>query len=233
MAKISLITGAYRGLGLESARQLLDKGYDVILTARKPKEGEKAVQSLAGKGNVSFIPMDVSNDASIAAAAQSAAKIVDHLDVLINNAAVFPDPSKAALDTPRAMLTDTFNINTASALMVAQAFVPLLAKTKPGPARIVNISSGLGALTDMGNSCTAYSLSKAALNAVTRQLAAALADRKIVVNSVCPGWVRTEMGGENAPRSVQEGAAGIVWMATEAPANKTGLFWRDHQPIPW
>ena len=131
------------------------------------------------------------------------------------------------------MLTDAFNINTAGALMVAQAFVPLLAKAKPGPARIVNVSSGLGALENMVNSCTAYSLSKSALNAVTRQLASALADKKIIVNSVCPGWCRTEMGGENAPRSPQEGAEGIVWVATEAPAEKTGLFWRDHQPIPW
>ena len=97
----------------------------------------------------------------------------------------------------------------------------------------MNVSSGLGALTDMQNSCTAYSLSKTAMNAVTRQLASALAEKKIVVNSVCPGWVRTEMGGTNAPRSVPEGAEGIVWIATEAPVDKTGLSWRDHQPIAW
>jgi len=233
LTKTVLITGAYRGLGLESARLLLVKGFEVILTARKADEGKKAVQSLAGKGKVSFVSMDVAQDASIAAAVRDVSRLVDHLDVLINNAAVFPDPSKSALDTSRAMLMDAFNVNSAGALMVAQAFVPLLSKTKPGPARIVNVSSGLGALTDMQNSCTAYSLSKTALNAVTRQLASALAGKKILVNSVCPGWCRTEMGGENAPRSVLEGAEGIVWIATDAPADQSGLFWRDRQPIPW
>ena len=233
MAKTALITGAYRGLGLESARQLLTKEFEVILTSRKPEEGKKAVQSLAGKGKAWFVSMDVANDASIAIAVREVSKLVDHLDVLINNAAIFPDPSKSAFDTTRAMLADAFNVNSASALMVAQAFVPLLMKAKPAPARLVNVSSGLGSLTDMQNSCTAYSFSKTALNAVTRQLASALAEKKIVVNSVCPGWCRTEMGGENAPRSVPEGAEGIVWMATEAPANKSGLFWRDHQVIPW
>lgn len=233
MIKTALITGAYRGLGLEAARQLTAKGFEVILTARKPEEGIRAVQSLSGKGKAWFVPMDVANDAAIAATVREVSKRLDHLDVLVNNAAIFPDPSKSALDTTRAMLLDAFNTNTAAALMVAQAFAPLLAKTKPGPARIVNVSSGLGSLTDMQNSCTAYSLSKTALNAVTRQLASALADKKILVNSVCPGWVRTEMGGPNAPRSVPEGGEGIVWLATEAPADKTGLFWRDHRPIPW
>jgi NAD(P)-dependent dehydrogenase (short-subunit alcohol dehydrogenase family) len=233
MAKTALITGAYRGLGLESARQLIAKGFEVILTARKPEEGKKAVQSLSAKGKASFVPMDVSSDASITAAVRDISKWVDHLDALINNAAIFPDPSKSALDTTRAMLLDTFNVNTASALMVAQAFVPLLAKARPGPARIVNVSSGLGALSDMQNSCTAYSLSKTALNAVTRQLAAALAEKKIMVYSVCPGWVRTEMGGHNAPRSVPEGAEGIVWAASEAPSDQSGLFMRDHKTIPW
>lgn len=231
MAKIVLITGAYRGLGLESARQLLAKGFEVILTARKPDEGKKAVQTLSKEGTVYFVPMDVTRDESIAAAFQEVSRRADHLDVLINNAAVFPDPSKSALDTPRSLLLDAFNVNTAGALRVAQIFIPLLTAA-PG-ARIVNVSSGLGSLTEMQNSCTAYSLSKTALNAVTRQLASALADKKILVNSVCPGWVRTEMGGPNAPRSVPEGAEGIVWLATDAPADKTGLFWRDHQPIPW
>ena len=145
----------------------------------------------------------------------------------------FPDPSKTALDTSRSLLNEAYNINTASALIVAQAFVPLL--TAAHGARIVNVSSGLGALTDMQNSCTAYSLSKTALNAVTRQLVDALSGQaKLVVNSVCSGWVRTEYGGPNAPRSVPEGGEGIVWLATwQAPMNKTGLFWRDHQPIPW
>ena len=231
MTKIALITGAYRGLGLESARQLQAKGYEVILTARKAAEGKKAAESLAKTGKASFVSMDVSSDESIAAAAREVSKNHDHLDALINNAAVFPDTSKGALDSSRAMLADAFNINTIGALKVAQAFVPLLTAAKG--ARLVNVSSGLGALEGMANGYTAYSLSKTALNAVTRQLASALSDKKIVVNSVCPGWVRTEMGGPDAPRSVQEGAEGIVWLATEVPLSKTGLSWRDHQVIPW
>lgn len=235
MTPIALITGAYRGLGLETARQLAAKGFSVILTARQEQAGRTAAEQLGRETGqtVRFVPMDVLDDRSIAAALEAIRQWTDGLDVLINNAAVFPDPSKDALSTPRSWLLDTFNTNTASVLMITQSFLPLLRKSRCPPARIVNISSGLGALSDMQNSCTAYSISKTALNAVTRQLAAALRDDRIPVNSVCPGWVRTEMGGPNAPRSVEEGASGIVWLATEAPAEQTGGFFRDRQPIPW
>ena len=234
-SKTALITGAYRGLGLETARQLIRKGFEVILTARKVGVGEKTAEQLAKetRGKVRFIVMDVLDDDSIATAVAEVTAQVDHLDVLINNAAVFPDPSKAALDTSRRMLQDAFATNTAGPLLIARAFLPLLKKTQSPPARVVNVSSGLGALGDMQNSCTAYSLSKAALNAVTRQLAGAFADQKVVVNSVCPGWCRTEMGGQNAPRSPEEGAEGIVWLASDAPASLTGKFFRDHHEIAW
>lgn len=235
MSKVALITGAYRGLGLEVARQLLRQGYEVILTARKAGIGERAAESLAAetKGKTHFVQLDVNDDESLTQAVRDVAEITDHLDVLINNAAVFPDPSKAALDTDRAMLADAFATNTIGPLLVSQAFVPLLKKSTAKPARIVNISSGLGALSDMQNSCTAYGISKTALNAVTRQLSAALKDDGITVHSVCPGWCRTEMGGPNAPRSPEEGAAGIVWVATTSPANSTGKFWRDQKEIAW
>jgi NAD(P)-dependent dehydrogenase (short-subunit alcohol dehydrogenase family) len=231
MAKTAFITGAYRGLGYETARQLLAKGFEVFLSSRRTAEGQKAAKTLSASGKVTFIQMDVTSDESIAAAVKEVSKKIAHLDVLVNNAAVFPDPTKGALETTRAMLYEAFNINAASVLIVSQAFTPLLTAAKG--ARILNLASGLGALNEMNNSCTAYSISKTALNAVTRQLAGALADKKILVNSVCPGWVRTKMGGPNAPRSVEEGAEGIIWMATSAPADKTGLFWQDHKVLPW
>jgi NAD(P)-dependent dehydrogenase (short-subunit alcohol dehydrogenase family) len=231
MKNIALITGAYRGLGFEAARQLLEKGFEVILTARKAAEAHRAIASLNHLGAISFVEMDVADDASIVAAYATVVQHVDHLNALINNAAVFPDPEKSALTTERSLLVDAFNTNAVGALRVAQVFAPLLAKADPGPSRIVNVSSGLGALSSMQNSYTAYSVSKTALNAITRQLAGALTDQKILVNSVCPGWVRTEMGGSNAPRSVDEGASGIVWAATEV--TKSGFFWRDRQTIDW
>jgi len=234
MSKTALITGAYRGLGFEAARQLLKKGYGVVITARKAGAGEKAADALAREtgGKTWFVALDVTNEKSIQAAAKETAGLVNHLDVLINNAAIFPDPSKAALDSSVALLTDAYATNTIGPLFVARAFAPLLKEATDG-GRIINISSGLGALNEMQNGHTAYSLSKTALNAVTRQLAGAFADDGIAVNSVCPGWCRTEMGGADATRSAEEGAAGIVWLATEAPAKATGKFWRDRQEIPW
>jgi NAD(P)-dependent dehydrogenase (short-subunit alcohol dehydrogenase family) len=124
-----------------------------------------------------------------------------------------------------------FTTNALGALRVAQAFVPHLLKSSGG--RIVNVSSGAGQLSDMGTWSPAYAASKTALNAITALLAAALKDKGIAVNSVCPGWCRTEMGGPNAPRSAAEGAAGIVWLAADAPQEKTGLFWRDREIIAW
>jgi NAD(P)-dependent dehydrogenase (short-subunit alcohol dehydrogenase family) len=235
MAKVALITGAYRGLGLETARQLLKRGFEVILTARKAGAGEKAAESLAKetKGQTYFVSLDVTKDKSIDAAVKDVSGLTNHLDVLINNAAIFPDSSNTPLDTDRATLTDALNTNTVGPFRVTQAFLPLLKKAKPGPARVVNISSGLGALNDMQSGHTAYSISKTALNAVTRQMAAALQPDRILVNSVCPGWCRTEMGGPEATRSAEEGAAGIVWLAVDAPADATGKFWRDQNEIAW
>ena len=168
---------------------------------------------------------------SVKKAAREVSGQVDHLDVLINNAGIFPDGESSILNVDQPLLEKSFLTNTAGAVLVSQAFWPLLARAKQG--RIINVSSGLGALSTMGASAPSYSISKAALNAVTKQFAAALKDKRISVNSACPGWVRTEMGGQNAPRSVEEGAEGIVWLATEAPAGLTGQFIRDHEVIPW
>lgn len=222
--KTALITGAHRGLGLETAKQLSDRGCKVILTARRTKEGEEAASKIEG---ATFLRLDINDPDSIAAAAAQ----VDTLDVLINNAAILLGDGESVLNLPSEMLEQTLATNVLNTLKVTQAFVPHLLKSAAG--RIVNVSSASAQLSDMGTRAPAYSISKTTLNAVTCQLAAALKEKGIAVNSVSPGWCRTEMGGPEAPRSAEEGAAGIVWLAVDAPQDKTGLFWRDREVIAW
>jgi NAD(P)-dependent dehydrogenase (short-subunit alcohol dehydrogenase family) len=222
--KTALITGAYRGLGFEVARQLSDRGWQVVLTARRKKQGAAAAAKL---NNASFLEINITDDSSVV----RAAKAVTKLDVLINNAAMVADRDEDVLTISPEVVARTIETNALGALCVSQAFVPHLFKSSAG--RIINVSSGAGQLSDMGTWSPAYAASKTTLNAITCLFAAALKEKGIAVNSVCPGWCRTEMGGANAPRSVQEGAAGIVWLAADAPQDKTGLFWRDKEVIPW
>jgi NAD(P)-dependent dehydrogenase (short-subunit alcohol dehydrogenase family) len=230
--KTALITGANRGLGFEVARQLAEKAFHVFPAARDREAGEKAAAILQKNGaKVSFVELDVGDPKSIKRAAQEVAATVDHLDVLVNNAAILQDEHLAVLEVDAELMQRTLTVNTIGPLLVAQAFYPLLAKSDFG--RIINVSSGSGALSEMGTYSPAYSISKTALNAVTVQLANAFKHKGIAVNSVCPGWVRTDMGGGYAPRSVEQGADTIVWLATEAPKSLTGKFLRDRKVISW
>jgi NAD(P)-dependent dehydrogenase (short-subunit alcohol dehydrogenase family) len=222
--KTVLITGAYRGLGFEVARQLAERGWHVILTARKQDQGAAAAAKLK---NATFLQLDITSQSSVA----GAAKKLGQLDVLINNAAIIADNDQDVLTIKPEIVARTIETNALGALRVSQAFVAHLLKSAAG--RIVNVSSGAGQLSDMGTWSPAYSASKTTLNAITCLFAAALKEKGIAVNSVCPGWCRTDMGGPNAPRSVEQGADGIVWLAADAPQDKTGLFWRDKQVIPW
>jgi NAD(P)-dependent dehydrogenase (short-subunit alcohol dehydrogenase family) len=222
--KTALITGAYRGLGYEVARQLSQRAWKVIVTARRKDQGSAAAAKLR---NASFLELDITDDASVARAANE----VPALEVLINNAGIIAEGEQDILAVRPDVVARTIATNALGALRVAQAFVPHLLKSPAG--RIVNVSSGAGQLSDIATWSPAYAISKTTLNAITCQLAAALKDKGIAVNSVCPGWCRTEMGGPTAPRSVEEGAAGIVWLAADAPQEKTGLFWRDREVIPW
>ena len=222
--KTALITGANRGLGYEVARELSARGWKVIVTARRREQGAAAAAKLK---NASFRELDITDDASVA----RAAKAVPELDVLINNAAIIEDRDQDILTIRPELVGRTIATNALGTLRVTQAFVPHLLKGSAG--RIVNVSSGAGQLSDMGTWSPAYSISKTTLNSITCMLAAALKDKGIAVNSVCPGWCRTEMGGPSAPRSVEQGADGIVWLAADAPQDKTGLFWRDKEVIPW
>jgi NAD(P)-dependent dehydrogenase (short-subunit alcohol dehydrogenase family) len=240
--RIALVTGANKGIGFEVARQLARKGFHIFLGARNEKAGEAAAGKLRtegvkenhGQGHsgvaVTFLKIDVSRPDSIRSAAEEFSRSTDRLDVLVNNAGILLDDDKGVLTTTPEIFETTLRTNTLGALLVSQAFVPVLKKSDAP--RIVNVSSGGGQLADGADGwAPAYCISKTALNGVTVQLAAALP--KFAVNSVCPGWVRTDMGGENATRSVAEGASGIVWLAADAPQKETSKFWRDRKVIPW
>lgn len=228
--KTALVTGANKGIGFEVARELARLGLRVFLGARNAKAGRAAAEKLSSTGDVLFLEIDISSDTSIRDAAAELARAGDHLDVLVNNAGILLDEDENALSVTPEIFETTLRTNTLGPWLVAQAFVPLLEKS--AAPRIVNVSSGGGQLEDGADGwAPAYCVSKTALNGVTVQLAAALP--KFAVNSVCPGWVRTDMGGENATRSVAEGAATIVWLATDAPHDLTGKFVKDRKVIPW
>ena len=212
--KTALVTGANKGIGFEVARELARLGLRVFLGARNEKAGHAAAEKLSKDGSVSFIAIDVSKIESIQRAAEEVGREADRLDVLVNNAGILLDDDKDALSITPEIFEATVRTNTLGPWLVTQAFAPLLRKS--AAPRIVNVSSGGGQLEDGADGwAPAYCVSKTALNGVTVQLAAALP--KFAVNSVCPGWVRTDMGGEGATRSVAEGAATIVWLATDAP----------------
>ncbi len=228
--RVALVTGANKGIGFEVARQLARKGFHVFLGARNPEAGKAAAEKLAIDGSVTFLEIDISQPASVTRSATELTRTVDCLDSLVNNAGLLLDADKDVTKITPEVFETTLRTNTLGALIVAQAFLSLLKKSK-NP-RIVNVSSGGGQLADGADGWSpAYCISKTALNGVTSQLAAALPT--FAVNSVCPGWVRTDMGGASAPRSIGEGAAGIVWLAADAPQNETGKFWRDRKVIPW
>jgi len=237
--RVALVTGANKGIGFEVARQLVREHFQVFLGARDENAGRAAAEKLNKEHSdlvtrhtplVTFLKIDISKPDSIRNAAEEFGKHSDRLDALINNAGILLDDDKDVLTTTPEIFETTLRTNTLGALLVSQAFVPLLKKSDTP--RIVNVSSGGGQLDGGADGwAPAYCISKTALNGVTVQLAAALP--KFAVNSVCPGWVRTDMGGSNATRSVAEGASGIVWLAAEAPHEETGKFWRDRKVIPW
>jgi NAD(P)-dependent dehydrogenase (short-subunit alcohol dehydrogenase family) len=226
-----LITGANKGIGFETARQLGKKGLHVFLTARNEKAGREAAAKLQNENlNVEFVPLDVTDAASIKKAAASVAAKAPKLDVLINNAAILLDEDENLLTVSPKAVQDIFSTNVFGHLQVVQQFVSVLGTGS----RIINISSGGGSMTDpVGGWAPVYCITKSALNAMTRHLAYYLSDKRISVNAMCPGWVRTDMGGRSASRSVEKGAETAVWLASEAPASLTGKFFRDKKEIPW
>jgi NAD(P)-dependent dehydrogenase (short-subunit alcohol dehydrogenase family) len=230
--RVALVTGANRGIGLEACRQLAVRGLRVILTGRDRRNAEAAAGELRGDGlDVDAAELDVVNPASIGACARDVTKRFGRIDVLVNNAAVLATENTDLLDTSVADFRDTFETNVFGVVAVCQAFVPGMMTRQYG--RVVNVSSGAGQLSSMSTYAPAYSISKAALNALTVQLAASTKGRGVLVNCVDPGWVRTRMGGRGAPRSVEQGADTIVWLATLPADGPTGKFFRDRREIEW
>ena len=226
---VVIVTGANRGLGREVSRQLAEQGYIVLLTARSLQNAENTVRELGGDH---LIPaqLDVSDSESIQALYDRVVREFNRVDVLVNNAAINYDTWQKAINADLNMVRETFETNVYGAWALCQTFLPLLRKS-PHP-RIVNVSSGAGALNGMGGGTPAYSMKKASLNALTLMLADELRRDRILVNAVCPGWVATDMGG-NGGRPVEDGASGIVWAATLPDSGPTGGFFRDRQAIDW
>jgi NAD(P)-dependent dehydrogenase (short-subunit alcohol dehydrogenase family) len=229
---IVVVTGGNRGIGFEICRQLAARGACVILTARDRDAGAAAIKKLAAQKLAAvFHPLDVAQARSIAALRDFARREYGRLDVLINNAGIIAKGDTDALKVDLATVRTTLETNTLGPLHLAQALAPLL--KRGGASRIVNISSGMGSLSENdGGGYAAYRLSKAALNAVTVFLATELRGA-VAVNSVCPGWVKTDMGGRHADRDVADGADTAVWLALDAAQKLSGRFIRDRKVIPW
>jgi NAD(P)-dependent dehydrogenase (short-subunit alcohol dehydrogenase family) len=230
-SKIALVTGANRGIGLEVCRQLASLGYTVILSSRNEEKGKKALQQIQSSGDLVYYPLDVNDEQSIASMLGWVKSRYGRLDILVNNAGINYDTWHTALKADLQESHETIEANLFGPWRMCQAFIPLM--QQGGYGRVVNVSSGAGALNGMGGGTPAYSMSKAALNVLTIKLAANTISDNILVNTVCPGWVRTDMGGANAPRSVEEGAKGIVWAATLENDGPSGKFFRDGKPIAW
>jgi NAD(P)-dependent dehydrogenase (short-subunit alcohol dehydrogenase family) len=226
-----VVTGGNRGIGFEICRQLATRGAQVVLTARKPDAGEEAVKKLAALTlSAQFHPLNVTGPESTAALRDFLERTFGRLDVLINNAGIISEEEASGLEVKLSTVRATLETNAFAPLRLAQTLAPLLKRSRAG--RIVNMSSGMGALSDMEGGYAAYRISKATLNAVTGILAAELRGA-VTVNSMCPGWVKTDMGGPNAERDVAQGADTAVWLALDAPQDLTGKFLRDRKVIAW
>jgi NAD(P)-dependent dehydrogenase (short-subunit alcohol dehydrogenase family) len=230
--RLALVTGANRGIGLEIARRLAMAGLEVILGTRDEAKGREAASGLAREGlDVHVRVVDVADDDSVRRVGESVLDEFGRLDVLVNNAGIAIDTDKPVIKVDLDLVRETLETNTFGAWRLCRAFVPSMRER--GYGRVVNVSSGMGALTDMGGGWPGYRMSKTALNALTRMVAATVANENVLVNSACPGWVKTDMGGAGAHRSLEQGADTPVWLATLPDDGPRGGFFRDRRPVAW
>lgn len=254
--RVVLVTGSDRGIGLEVCRQMNERGYRVVITSPDKKQATAALARLPDASTAAAHTLDVASPRSVLALRRFVIARFGRLDILVNNAGVLLDEGRSRVEGviagrlkkipkrvefgegPGVLRQDieifraTLEINTFGALRMCQAFVPLMMEA--GYGRVVNLSSGRGQLDGMTDEgAPAYQLSKTALNAVTAMVADAARGTNVLVNSVCPGWTRTDLGGPEAPRSVEEAADTIIWLATLPEKGPTGRFFRDRKPIPW
>lgn len=227
-SRTALVTGGNRGIGFEACRQIVMSGLRVVLTARDTEKGGKAARALREEGlEVSFEELDVTDGGSVEACARRLADAGVEIDVLVNNAGVYP--TEGVFSVSEETFERALNINTLGPFRTCRAFVP--AMVERGYGRVVNVSSGGGSFGE-GIGPVAYGASKAALNALTVKVAEAVRG-DVKANAMCPGWVRTDMGGAGASRSPEQAADTIVWLATLPQDGPSGGFFRDRRPIPW
>ena len=227
--RVALVSGGNRGIGLEIVRQLAERGLTVVLGSRDGERGRAAAAGLSG--GVVVRQLDVADPESVDRLSRSVEEEFGRLDVLVNNAGITNDEGQRGVDADLERVREALETNLLGAWRLCEAAIPFM--RRHGYGRIVNISTGMAALEDMGGGSPGYRVSKTGLNALTRILASELRGSGILVNSVCPGWVQTDMGGSRAPRPVEEGAEGAVWAATLPNNGPTGGFFRDRRPVPW
>jgi NAD(P)-dependent dehydrogenase (short-subunit alcohol dehydrogenase family) len=225
---VAVVTGGNRGIGLEVCRQLAELDFDVVLGSRDEEKGARAANALPG--SVCVRQLDVADQRSVDAAAAWVGERYGRCDALVNNAAIEYDTDARAVTADLDRVHRAFETNLFGAWRTTLALLDLLRASPRG--RIVNVSSEGGSLASMGAGTPAYHTSKAALNALTRTLAAELRRDGILVNAICPGWTATDMGGYGG-RPVEEGAASVVWAITLPDDGPTGGFFRDGRPVPW
>ena len=230
--KLAAVTGGNRGIGFQICRDLAKEGFAVILTARSAEKGLEAAEKLKDEGlDLKFHQLDIINSDSIEEFHQYITDDFGKLDVLINNAAILPEPISNALSAELREIRDTIETNVYGAIVLCQKIIPLMIKNNYG--RIVNLSSGVAQLKDMGGGYFAYRVSKTALNAVTKIFAAETSGYDIQVNCVDPGWVKTDMGGPGAGSTPEEGADTAVWLSSRPEGEPSGKFYKDRKIIDW
>jgi NAD(P)-dependent dehydrogenase (short-subunit alcohol dehydrogenase family) len=227
--RVALVSGGNRGIGREIVRQLAERSLTVILGSRDGEQGRAAAAGLSG--GVVVRQLDVADPESVDRLSRSVEEEFGRLDVLVNNAGITNDEGQRGVDADLERVREALETNLLGAWRLCEVAIPFM--RRHGYGRIVNISTGMAALEDMGGGSPGYRVSKTGLNALTRILASELRGSGILVNSVCPGWVQTDMGGSRAPRPVEEGADTPVWAATLPKGGPTGGFFRDRRPISW